>query len=105
GNPNIFRNNIRNGEQNGVLIWDNGKGVLRDNNIIWNKFAGIEIQSTGNPVVSQNKINANYSEAIRVFDGGIGSIVDNDLRGNRRGAWSIPTKTTPNLKIARNIDI
>ena len=52
----ILHNAVANGRGVGVLVCDNGRGVVEDNDICLNGRAGVAILSGGDPLVCHNKI-------------------------------------------------
>lgn len=52
-NPILRRNNIYNGKEGGVCIFNNGRGVLEDNDIFNNKLTGIRKTCT---IIHANKV-------------------------------------------------
>ena len=86
----------------GVIIQDNGQGVLEDDYIFGNACAGVTIMHNSNPALHRNHINKNGYWAVSVTNGGGGTIEDNDLSGNAWGAWHISPDSEPNLRRARN---
>ena len=83
-------------------VYENGQGVLEDNDIFGNAVDGMAITEGGNPTLRHNRINENGYWAVFASMGGGGTIEDNDLRGNARGAWDISADSEPNLRRARN---
>jgi F-box protein 11 len=100
--PLLRRNHIHDGKKSGVFVYDNGQGVLEDNDIFGNALSGMFITEGGNPTLRHNRINNNGYWAVWAYNGGGGTIEDNDLRGNAKGAWNISADSEPNLRRARN---
>lgn len=100
--PLLRRNHIHDGKKSGVFVYDNGQGVLEDNDIFGNALSGMFITEGGNPTLRHNRINKNGYWAVWVYNGGGGTIEDNDLRGNAKGAWNRSSDSEPNLRRARN---
>ena len=100
--PRLRRNRIHDGMGGGVVVYENGQGVLEDNNIFGNASDGVLIAAGGNPTLRRNRINKNDRWAVHAIVRGGGTIEDNDLRGNARGAWNISADSEPNLRRARN---
>jgi F-box protein 11 len=55
-NPKITRNKIWGGQNGGVLVYNNGNGVLEDNEIFDNAMAGVWIKTDSNPTLRRNKV-------------------------------------------------
>jgi hypothetical protein len=47
--PRLRRNTIHDGQEIGVYVFDQGLGILEDNDITANAYAGVEIATGGNP--------------------------------------------------------
>jgi len=101
-NLTLRYNRIHNNREDGVYVYDNGQGMLEDNNIFDNAHDGVEIKTGSNLTLRHNRINRNGYHAVRVYDGGAGTIEDNDLSGNAQGVWDISADSEPNVKRARN---
>jgi parallel beta-helix repeat protein len=102
GDPTLRRNQIHDGKQAGVYIYEDGRGTLEDNDISGNARAGVAIKTGGDPTLRRNKINRNGYEAVWIYEGGRGTIEDNDLTDNARGAWDIAADCQDNVTRARN---
>ncbi|NUO80266.1 right-handed parallel beta-helix repeat-containing protein, partial [candidate division KSB1 bacterium] len=104
GNPKLLRNRIRSNKRIGVWVYDNGQGLIEDNNISGNLYTGVEINTGGNPILCRNRINKNGCHAICVHKDGAGIFEDNDLRGNSQGAWDIFADHALKLVRERNLE-
>ena len=49
-------NNIYHGEQGGIYVFGDGRGLIENNEIYGNALAGIQIRSNSNPIVRKNRI-------------------------------------------------
>lgn len=54
--PTIRKNEIFTGQQGGVYIFLEGRGLIEQNNIYGNALAGIQIRTNSDPIVRLNKI-------------------------------------------------
>jgi parallel beta-helix repeat protein len=100
--PRVRHNRIHDSKESGVYVYDNGAGVIEDNEIFANGNAGISVSDGGNPTVRRNTISRNGYEAIWILNNGGGTYEDNDLRENTRGAWDIDASSQGNVKRGRN---
>eukprot|EP00759_Apiculatamorpha_spiralis_P012511 PhF_6_TR1952/c0_g2_i1/m.3151/K10297/FBXO11; F-box protein 11 len=68
----VFRGNVLEGTQTGILCTEKGSGTLRQN-VITRNLTGIQIESESNPIVIENRIESN-TDGIVVSRGGLGII-------------------------------
>jgi hypothetical protein len=94
GSPTVRRCKIYNGQQGGVFVYMNGKGVMEDCDIYENARAGIEIKQGGNPLFRRCRINRNGYEGVWAYENGAGSLEYCDLTGNTRGVADISADST-----------
>ena len=85
----VLHNAITNGRGVGVLVCDNGRGVVEDNDISFNGRAGVAILSGGDPLVCRNKIHEGMDSGVLVSEKGRGRVEDNDIFQNRRAGVAI----------------
>ncbi len=101
--PRLRRNRIHEGKAEGISFYDDGLGILEENDISSNAGPGVIIID-GGPTLRRNRINNNSGEAIRVLEKGRGTIEENDLRENLKGPWSIQKDSEINLKRSGNLE-
>ncbi len=77
-------NKIHDSEHSGILVLENGQGLIEDNDIFGNEFPGITIRESGNLTVRRNKIRDGKSAGIAFLNNGQGLIEDNDIFGNAK---------------------
>ena len=94
----ILHNAVANGRGVGVLVCDNGRGVVEDNDICLNGRAGVAILSGGDPLVCHNKIHEGMDSGVLVSEKGRGRIEDNDIFSNRRAGVAIFKEGAPLIK-------
>jgi parallel beta-helix repeat protein len=82
-NPIIKHNLIHGCRQSGILIFDNGKGILEHNEIYENAYAGIEIKTLGDPILRHNIIRDGKQNGILIYADGRGTFEDNDILRNK----------------------
>ena len=76
-----MRNRIWGGQNGGVLVYNNGLGILEQNQIFDNAMAGVWIKTDSNPVLRRNKI----------FDGRDGGVC---IFNKGRGEWGMRSKNS-----------
>jgi len=89
GDPVVRQCQIRDGKQDGVLVWQGGRGTIEGCDISGNACSGVEIREGCNPSIKMCKINRNAEHAFSVHGNVRGVIEDCDLRSNGSGAWLI----------------
>ncbi len=102
--PRLRKNCIHDGKADGISVYDNGLGILEENDIYSNAGSGVAISRGGSPILRKNRINKNSGEAIKVFEGGQGTVEENDLRDNLQGAWSVSSDCEKDLKRSGNLE-
>ena len=85
GDPILKGNRIHGSTQGGVFVFDNGKGILEDNEIYENSFSGIEIKNFGNPILHHNIIRKGRQGGVLVHNNGQGIFKNNDISNNIAG--------------------
>lgn len=80
--PRLRRNRIHDGQQTGVLAYDDARGTLEENEISGNGFSGIEITAAADPVVRRNRIHDNVGLGVYVYNAGRGTFEENDMFGH-----------------------
>jgi parallel beta-helix repeat protein len=103
--PRLRRNQIHDGKQNGVFVYDDGRGTLEDNDISGNALSGVAIATGGDPTLRRNRINRNLSVGVSIFEGGRGRLEDNDLTENAGGAWTIAEDCRDSVSRAGNKEL
>nr|QNO48901.1 hypothetical protein MOGPJHGO_00003 [Methanosarcinales archaeon ANME-2c ERB4] len=77
--PRLRRNRIHDGKQEGVYVWENGRGVLEDNDIFGNAGVGVLISDGSNPTLRRNRIHDCEDGGVFVYNNGQGILEDNDI--------------------------
>lgn len=76
--PRLRRNRIHGGKAGGVFVYENGQGVLEDNEIFGNA-CGVSISTGGNPTLRRNRIHDCEDGGVVVYNNGQGILEDNDI--------------------------
>ncbi len=92
--PRLRRNRIHDGRGAGVYVYQNGAGLLEDNEIFANDLAGVAI-SGANPTVRRNRIRDGKEGGVKVFESGVGLIEDNEIFGNGHSGILIGENANP----------
>ena len=96
--PKIIGNRIHNGKDGGIYVYENGQGIIENNDVYGNANTGVYISDGGNPIVKSNKIHDMKSTGVDVVRKGQGIIEDNDIYGNvHSGIW-ISSEGNPIVK-------
>jgi F-box protein 11 len=93
--PRLRRNNIHDGKQSGVIVFDNGQGTLEDNEIFSNTFIGVAIKTGGNPTLRRNRIHDNKASGVYIYENGQGTLEDNTIFGNGKAGVSVSENGNP----------
>jgi parallel beta-helix repeat protein len=80
--PILRGNRIYDNKESGVYLYNNGLGVLEENDILDNGLSGVEVTTGGNPFVHNNRINDNNGCGLKVHGGGKGMFEGNDIFAN-----------------------
>jgi parallel beta-helix repeat protein len=96
--PRLRRNQIHDGKQSGVLVYEDGRGTLEDNDITGNTLAGVEIKTGGDPTLRRNQIHDNRQNGVLIQEQGRGTLEDNDITGNTYSGVEIKTGADPTLR-------
>jgi len=96
--PHLLRNKIHDGNKSGAYIFDNGQGIIIENEILENAYAGISIETGGNPTLRKNQIHAGKSSGVRIYNNGQGVLEDNDIFANTDAQVDIREGGNPTLR-------
>ena len=96
--PRLRRNTIHDGKTAGVIVGDQGLGILEDNDITANAHAGVGIETGGNPTLRRNTIHDGKTAGVIVRDQGLGILEDNDITANASAGVAIQTGGNPTLR-------
>lgn len=91
-------NEIYNGQQGGIYVFGDGRGLIENNDIHGNSLAGIQIRSNSNPIVRKNRIHNGLHGGIYIHEGGMGLVEDNEIYANTLAGIWITTGSTPMLR-------
>jgi F-box protein 11 len=79
-------------------VYNNGAGVLEDNEIFDNAMAGVWIKTDSHPVLRRNKIYDGRDGGVCIFTKGRGLLEDNDIYRNAQAGVLISTESHPTLR-------
>lgn len=94
----LRRNRIHDGNQSGVFVYDNGQGLLEDNEIVGNTHSGVQIKTGGNPTLRRNRIHDGKQSGVFVHNNGQGLLEDNEIVSNTGAGVAIRTGGNPTLR-------
>jgi F-box protein 11 len=96
--PRLRRNQIHDGGESGLYVYDGGLGTLEDNDIFGNTLSGVTIDSGANPTLRRNQIHGSKQCGVYVSENGLGTLEENDITGNTMAAVEIRTGGNPTLR-------
>jgi parallel beta-helix repeat protein len=96
--PILRENTIHDGKSSGVYVFENGYGVIENNEIFGNALSGIGISKGGNPTVRGNKIRDGKQDGVMVEENGLGLIENNDIIGNAFAGIEIRRGGNPTVR-------
>lgn len=96
--PVIRRCRIHHGRENGVFVYDYGRGLIEDCDIFANALAGIAIEQGGNPTFRRCQIHDGQETGVYVWEQGEGLIEDCDIFANALAGVAIEQGSNPTLR-------
>jgi F-box protein 11 len=93
--PLIEKCIIRDGGANGILVYDQGAGVIEDCDISNNKRAGVVVERGGDPLVRRCQMHDGQASGIYVQENGKGTFEDCDISNNKLSGVSVKTGGDP----------
>jgi parallel beta-helix repeat protein len=98
--PRIRNNIIHDARYVGIAIYNQGQGVIEDNDIFGNGYSGMEIRDESNPSIRRNRIHDGKRAGLFIHSEGQGIIEDNDII--RNGLFGIASKENGNPTVRNN---
>jgi F-box protein 11 len=95
--PRLRRNRIHGGNI-GVMISDDGQGLLEDNDIFGNAFVGVAIRTDSDPTLRRNRIHESKGVGVCIYENGQGLLEDNEIFGNVYSGVQIDNGGNPILR-------
>jgi len=99
--PRVRRNRIHDSKASGIWIFKQGSGLIEDNDIFANAYAGVSISNGGAPTVRRNRIHDGQQGGVFVYEQGLGVIEDNDIFANTFAGVIIQEGSNPILRSNR----
>ena len=96
--PELKDNKIHGSNESGVIIYDNGRGILENNEIFGNGLSGVEITTGAAPTLRSNRIFENKEAGIYVYQDGRGTLEDNEIVLNLRAGIRVSNSGNPTLR-------
>ncbi|MDD4651984.1 MAG: right-handed parallel beta-helix repeat-containing protein [Methanothrix sp.] len=93
--PKLKGNRIHDAKFGGIIVYENGQGLIEDNDIFRNDLSGITIEEAGNPTVRGNRIHDCVLHGINIWKNGQGLIEKNDIFGNSISGITIEEAGNP----------
>ncbi|MBI3658904.1 right-handed parallel beta-helix repeat-containing protein [Candidatus Acetothermia bacterium] len=98
GGDKPFSSRIYKGKQAGVLVLNNGRGILEENDIFTNNYAGVEIREGADPTLRRNRIHSGKGSGIFTHTNGLGTIEENEIFANAEAGVEISHGGNPTLQ-------
>ena len=95
--PQIRNNRIYEGNDAGILLSGNTAGVIENNYIERNRYAGIEVKGNSNPLITSNKIYDGLEAGLLIHENGTGLITKNDIARNKLAGIEIRKGGNPRI--------
>ena len=102
--PIIHHCIIRDGKKCGILIYDQGAGIIEDCKISANKLAGIEVTTGGKPLVRRCKIHDGQRQGVIVKVQGEGTFDNCDIFANKLSGVEVTTGGKPLVRRCKSRD-
>ncbi len=96
--PFLRHNKIRDGKKVGIYVFDNGRGIIEENEIFRNAYSGVRIETGGNPILRRNKIHDGKTSGVFVNKNSQGTLEENDIFGNVFPGVNIRDGGNPTLR-------
>jgi F-box protein 11 len=96
--PVIRHNRIHDGQSNGVLVYESGRGTLEDNDIFGHGLSGVEIIEAGHPILRANRIHGGRGAGVFVHQNGRGLLEDNEIHDGATVGVAIQGRGDPLLR-------
>ena len=96
--PELTGNKIHGSNESGVIIYDNGRGTLENNEIFGNGLSGVEIKSGAAPILRANRIFENKESGIYIYQEGRGTLEENEIILNDRSGIRVSNSGSPTLR-------
>jgi parallel beta-helix repeat protein len=96
-NPTVRHCRIHDGQDSGVLVWDNGQGTIDGCEIFGNEGTGVEIRERSNPTIINCRIHDGQHCGVYVWKNGQGTIDDCEIFGNRLAGVEISERGNPTI--------
>jgi parallel beta-helix repeat protein len=103
--PRIRRNRIHDGADGGINVYNQGQGLIENNEIFGNATPGIGISTRSSPIVRHNRIHDGKDVGIYVLNEGQGLIEDNEIFENATAGIAVAKGANPTVRrntITRN---
>lgn len=89
---------IHDGNQGGVVVYENGGGVIEDCDVYGNTNAALQIKTGGNPTVRRCTFRDGKQGGVYVYENGGGVIEDCEVYGNTNSGLQIATGGNPTVR-------
>jgi len=94
-NPILLHCTIRDGKSAGILVLDDGRGVVEECEIFGHALAGVEIRQRGNPTLRRCRIRDGQQVGVLVHDDGQGALEECEIVANTLAGVEIRQRGNP----------
>ncbi len=94
-NPVLLRCTIRDGKSAGILVLDDGRGVVEECEIFGHALAGVEIRQRGSPTLRRCRIRDGQQVGVLVHDYGQGALEECEIVANTLAGVEIRERGNP----------
>lgn len=94
----IRRNTIHDGRQAGILVYDQGQGIIEENEIYGNQISAIQVRADGKLTVRRNRLHDGKGSAIYCYERGQAVIEENEISGHGNTSIVIGAASNPSVR-------
>ncbi|NJN66926.1 MAG: protein kinase [Chloroflexaceae bacterium] len=100
-NPVLWRCTIHDGTGTGILVYDQGRGIIEECDISGHAGTGIGVTRQGNPLVRRCRVFQGKQDGVSVSEKGAGILEECDIFDNGRAGVVVCQESTPIVRRCR----